>query len=193
MSHRLFLVVIGFALTTNTPAMAQDRSCSAFTSSPAASIAFLEEQVDVRQSPCITTVIRQLGRAHSSDAVPVLIRYLDFVDPATFPKPDGFADRRPEYPSIEALFLTGKVATTSLLSAIQNSESPVIRGNAAKVYEAVYRDELALGIHILRVSEMGTSAEPQNRLREVSETLAQDCTHRTEDEARMCKKAADGK
>lgn len=194
MAQRLFLTFLAFALVAKSQVMAEDRSCSAFIVSPAASISFLEQQIDIRESPCITTVITQLDRARTTEAIAVLIRYLDFVDPATAPTPDGFADKRPDYPAIGALFLIGKAATANLLAAIQASESPIIRRNAAKAYQAIYRDNLALGIHILRTSELvATSAEHENRLREVREILAEDCAHRPEEDALMCKEAVDSK
>jgi hypothetical protein len=194
MRQRLFLTILAFALIAKSQVMAQDRSCSAFISSPAASISFLEEQIDIRESPCITTVITQLGRTRTTEAVAVLIRYLDFVDPATAPRADGFADKRPDYPAIGALLLIGKAATVNLLSAIQTSESSIIRRNAAKTYQAIYRDNLALGIHILRTGELvANSTVDENRLREVREMLADDCAHRSEEEALICKKAVDSK
>jgi len=188
------LTLLAFAFAARPDLTAQNRSCSAFIGSPAASISLLEEQVDIRESPCITTVIKHLGHARTTEAVAVLVRYLDFVDPATVPRPDGFADKRPEYPAVGALFLIGDAATADLLSAIQTSESPISRRNAAEAYQSVYRDNLALGLHILRTSEIAaTPAEHENRLRQVRERLAKDCAHRSEQEALMCKKALDSK
>lgn len=190
MRQRLFVTVLAFGLTAKSQVMSQDRNCSGFMGTPAASISFLREQVDVRDSPCITTVIEKLGKAEAMPAVEVLIRYLDFVDPTTAPRPDGFADKRPAYPAVDALFLIGKPATADLLSAIQNSELPLIRRNAVKAYEAIYRDNLALGLHILKTSEQAaSSAERGNRLRQAREILADDCAHRREEEALMCQKA----
>ena len=194
MTPRVLLIFLVFAPTAKCLTMAQDRGCSGFKSSPAASISFLEQQIDSRESPCITRAITQLGRARATDAVAVLVRYLDFVDPATAPRPDGFANKRTDYPAIAALFLIGKAATANLLSTIRISESTVIRLNAAKAYQAIYRDNLALGIHILRISEPAAkSAGQENRLREVRKMLAEDCSHLREEEALMCKKAEDNR
>lgn len=190
MRQRLFLTVLAFGLTAKSQVMSQDRNCSAFMETPDTSISFLREQFNIRDSPCITTVIETLGKAQATQAVEVLIRYLDFVDPTTAPRPDGFADKRLVYPAVDALFLIGKTATADLLSAIQTSESPIKRRNAVKAYEAIYRDNLALGLHILKTSEQAaSSAERENRLRQAREMLADDCAHRSEEEVLMCQKA----
>lgn len=147
-----FMLLV-FTIMASSPLAAQDQSCSIVMSSSASSIRFLEEQRDTRQSTCISSVIKKLGQAHDVDAVGVLASYLDFVDPATLPRPDGASDVRPDYPAVAALFQIGKPATHELLSAIQASESSIIRENAAKTYMFVYRDDLASGIRQLKKNE----------------------------------------
>jgi len=169
----------------------QDHLCSSAIGSVADEIAFLKEQNDSRQSPCITIVIKQLGRAHAGDAVPTLVEYLDFISPATAPRPDGFADRRPQCPAMDALFQIGKPATAAIISVAQASESSTTRSNASKTYLSIYRDDLALGIHILRLQEsVAISTDGRSRLQELLDMLINDCSQRREQEAQACREAA---
>jgi hypothetical protein len=157
----------------------------------ASSIEFLEEQRDVRQSPCISSVIKHLGQTRDVNAVQVLTRYLDFVDPATLPPAGGTAYVRADYPSVAALFLIGKPAAPELMSAIQASESSTIRENAAKTYMFVYRDDLASGIRQLKKQEMIVkSADARRRLSSTLKMLADACSGRSEAEAQLCNNAA---
>ena len=103
-----FLCLAVVTIATRSLSTAQTESCSDVKSPSATSIKFLEEQNDTRESSCIPSVIRQLGRAHDVRATHILASYLDFVDPATLPHPDGFATVRPDYPAVSALFLIGK-------------------------------------------------------------------------------------
>jgi hypothetical protein len=185
------LIFLALTIMACLPLAAQDQSCSAVMSTSASSIKFLEEQLDTRKSPCISSVIKQLGRAHDVNAVHVLVSYLDFVDPATLPSPDGFAVIRPDYPAGGALFQIGKPATRELLSAIQASESSTIRENAAKTYMFVYRDDLASGIRLLRRKELiAKSADARRRLTDALRMLMDACDSRNEQEAQPCKDAA---
>lgn len=187
------LIVLVLTIAAYPPSEAQDESCSAVMSTSASSITFLEEQKDTRQSPCISSVIKHLGQAHDVAAVHILVSYLDFVDPTTLPRPDGFSDVRPEHPSVDALFLIGKPATHELLASIQAGESPKIRQNAVRTYQAVYRDDLASGIRLLKKEELvAVSSEARHRLREAAELLIDDCSKRSEPEARRCKNVAGG-
>ena len=68
MRPMLSALLLFFAITACPRLTAQDQSCSTVTSTPAVSIAFLEEQKDIRQSPCISSAIRQLGLAHDAEA-----------------------------------------------------------------------------------------------------------------------------
>jgi hypothetical protein len=182
-----------FAITACPRLTAQDQSCSTVMSTPALSIAFLEEQKDIRQSPCISSAIRQLGRAHDAEATRILASYLDFVDPATLPNPDGSADVRPQYPAIAALFQIGKPATHEILSAIQTGGSQTVRQNAVRTYQAVYRDDLASGIRLLKKEELvAVSSDARHRLRDAAELLIDDCSRRSEPEAQRCKTVAGG-
>ena len=184
------LMLFVFTIVAYSLSGAQDESCAAIMSTSANSITFLEEKKDTRQSPCISSVIRHLGKVHDVDAVHVLASYLDFVDPETSPHSGGFADVRPEYPAVSALFQIGKPATRELLSDIQGSGSPKVRLNAAKAYQAIYRDDLASGIRLLRIEELAAnSTDAQSRLRKVLRMLVEDCTHRSEQESQTCQDA----
>jgi hypothetical protein len=190
MKQTIFLL-FAFTIVTLARSTAQDESCSDVTSTSASSIAFLEKQNETRQSPCITSVILQLGKAHDVDAVRVLASYLDFVDPATSTRLGGFSDTRPDYPSIGALFQIGKPATRELLSIIQGDGSPKLRQNAAKAYQAIYRDDLASGIRLLKSEELvANSTDAQNRLGKVLRILIDDCKGRSASESQQCQDAA---
>ena len=60
------LILLVFTIASYSLSGAQDQSCSAVMSTWADSIRFLEGQKDTRQSPCISSVIRQLGRVVTS-------------------------------------------------------------------------------------------------------------------------------
>jgi hypothetical protein len=188
-----FLFFVVFTIATYSLSTAQSESCSDVTSTSATSIKFLEEQKDTRESSCIRSVIRRLGRAHEVRAMHILASYLDFADPATLPRPDGFATVRPDYPAVDALFLIGKPATLELLSAIQIGKTPVARQNAAKAYLFVYRDDLAMGIRILKREELIAKSESDRAgLREALKILTDDCRSRAEQDAESCKSATQG-
>ena len=187
------LVLLIFTLVGYLPLAAQDELCADVTSTPLNSIRLLEEQKDTRQSPCISEIINQLGKSREIRAVNVLVGYLDFVDPATRPKPNGFSDRRPVYPAVDALFQIGKVAAGALLEVIAGGKSPIRRHNATAAYQAIFRDDLAAGIRLVRnEASESPSPEARRRLREMMETLADDCRGRSEEEARACNAAAQG-
>ena len=173
--------------------LAQTEPCSDVMGTSLNSITFLEEQKDTRRSPCISDVIKQLGQSRDVSAVHALVGYLDFVDPATRPKPNGFSDVRPVYPAVAALFRIGKAATRELLETIQQGKSPLVRQNAAKAYQSIYRDDLASGIRLARNEALAAaSVEGQRRLQKTLETLASDCRGRSEEEAQACTAAALG-
>jgi hypothetical protein len=190
MKRNLFLLVF---VMVGQLLLAQNETCSDVMSTSLSSITFLEEQKAARQSPCISEVIKQLAKSRDVGAVHVLVGYLDFVDPATRPRPDGFSDVRPVYPAVAALFRIGKPATSDLLEAIQQGKTPIVRQNAVKTYQSIYRDDLASGIRLLRNEKLATgSAEGEHRLQKTLEVLAEDCRGRTEEEAQACKAAAQG-
>jgi|SRR5712671_2478927 len=185
------VVLLAIAITACSPLAAQEPLCSTFMSTSASSIKFLEEQRDTRQSPCISSVIKQLGQAHDVDAARVLTRYLDFADPATLPPPGGAAYVRLEYPAVAALFEIGKPAARELMSVIQDSESSTIRQNASRTYMFVYRDDLASGIRQLRKEKLiARSAAARRRLSDALQMLMDACNNRGEQEARACNNSA---
>jgi hypothetical protein len=171
---------------------AQEHSCAALVNKGSNySREFLEEQNNTRDSPCISSVIRHLGQVRDVLAVPVLIRYLDYLDPATVPEPDRAVDVRPSYPAVTALFEIGKPSTSELLSAIKAGESLKIRENAARAYMFVYRDDLASGIRLLKKEQVTVgSADDRRRLNDALQMLVDDCNGRGEKEAEACKDAA---
>jgi len=170
---------------------AQNGSCAALMNADnGASRRFLEEQNAGRVSPCIPTVITRLGQARDKDAVGVLVQYLDYLDPASAPRPDGGAEIRPNYPAITALFSIGKAATPQLLLAIRDGESSKIRENAVKAYMFVYRDDLPSGIRQLKKEELTAhSADARRRLSDALQKLIDACNGRSDREATECKNA----
>jgi hypothetical protein len=188
---KLSLILLAFTIMVCSPSWAQDESCSAVLSTSASSLTFLGEQKDTRESPCVSAAIKRLGQARDVNAIHVLVSYLDFVDPGTSPRPDGFSDVRPVYPAVGALFLIGKSSTRELLATIQRGDSPIIRQNATKAYQAVYRDDLASGIRLLRNEELAANLpDGQRRFQKVQKMLIDDCRGRGEEERQACNAAA---
>lgn len=190
---KIILVSLALTMFVHFFLLAQNEHCSDIISTSLSSISFLEQQKDVRQSSCISAAIKQVGQSGDVNAIHVLIDYLDFVDPSTRPRSDGFSDLRPVYPAVAALFRIGKPATSELLEAIQQGQTPVVRQNAAKAYQAIYRDDLASGIRLLRNEALAAgSAEGERRLKKTLELLANDCRGRSVEESRACITAAQG-
>ena len=154
---------------------------------------FLRHQVATRSSHCISSAIKQLGNRRDAQAVDILVRYLDYVDPATLPGPGGGADVRPSYPAVTALFQIGESATGGLLATIQTSESQKIRENAAKAYMFIYRDDLAKGIRLLRKEELRSKdSSNRQRLSNALRMLVNECDGRAKKEAQECRSARSG-
>jgi len=154
---------------------------------------FLRQQAATRSSRCISSVIKHLGNACDTQAVDILAQYLDYVDPATLPGPDGGADVRPSYPAVSALFQIGESATGRLLATIQTSESQKIRENAAKAYMYIYRDDLAKGIRLLRKEQLRSKdSSSRRKLSDALRMLANACEGRTRQEAQACRNARTG-
>ena len=154
-------------------------------------LALLEKQKDTRQSPCIVSAIKVLGQANAVNAVPVLIGYLDFVDPTTARSPGAASDVGPNYPPVTALFQIGKPATHGLLSAIESSGTSTIRENAQNTYLFVYRDDLPSGIRQLKKEErIATTVTARRGLSETMKALLDACAARGDPEARLCTDAA---
>jgi hypothetical protein len=172
---------------------AQDQPCAAFLGKDdSPSRRFLEEQGNTRGSRCIVPVIKHLGQARDVKAVGVLISYLDYVDPATAPRPSGGADIRPHYPAITALFLIGTPATLPLLTTIEDSHDSKIRHNATLAYSSIYRDDLASGIRRAREQEShSNSVSGREHLRNLVDVLLQQCNGRLAKEAEECKNAVE--
>jgi hypothetical protein len=153
-------------------------------------VRFLDEQVTARRSPCISSVIKRLGEAKDEKAITVLIRYLDYVDPATGPQPGGGADVRPHYPAVTALFQIGTPSAPQLLSAIEEGGSSKLQENATLAYMFVYRDDLASGIRLLKKEELTSqTADHLRRLKGALQMLINDCKGRSEKESEECKNA----
>jgi hypothetical protein len=155
---------------------------------------FLEEQQSVRQSPCLPSIINQLGHLHDVAAIRLLVGYLDYMDPETAPLQNGGATVRPSYPAVGALFQIGKSATIDLLSAIQaGGSSPKISENAVRAYASIYRDDLSSGIRTLKTEELRAKTDDERRrLSQARQKLIDACNARDEKEARACRYAAAG-
>lgn len=185
------LVVPFLAILLSSSAARQDSSCTTIVTSSRTAIALLDEQKQMRESPCIVSAIRQLGESRATNGVSVLIGYLDFVDPATKHPPGGPAFVRPDYPAVAALFQIGRPAAQELLSAIQLTASPTIRENAQKTYLFVYRDDLASGIRQIKQAERAASSvEARRKLQVTMQMLMDACNGRPEHDAQLCKDAA---
>jgi hypothetical protein len=187
----LFLMVLA---TTCVGLRAQDVPCAALITKDTSVLrAFLEKQQSTRQSPCLPSVIKQLGQLRDAEAIHLLVRYLDYLDPKTAPLPGGGADVRPSYPAVSALFQIGKPATIELLSAIQSGGSSEFCKNAVRAYADVYRDDLSSGIRALKTAELLAKTDDESgRLNEARQELIDECDARDEKQAEACKSAATG-
>jgi len=147
----------------------------------------------LRQAPCLSSVIKQLGKLHDEEAIHLLIGYLDYMDPKTAPLPNGGATVRPSYPAVSALFQIGKPATIELLSAMQVAEPQEVRRNAVRAYADIYRDDLSAGIRALKAAEpLAKTEDERRRLSDALHKLVDECNARGEKEARACRSAAAG-
>lgn len=172
----------------------QDNPCETFKTDDARTLRdFLQEQQGIRTSPCLPMVIKRLGQLRDVDAVPILIAYMDYMDPKTGPLPGGGATERPSYPAGGALFQIGKPAALQLLSAIQGEASPQFHKNAVDTYSAIFRDDLSEGIRALKTAELLAKTEDErHRLNDARQVLMNQCSHRDEQQSQACKSAALG-
>jgi hypothetical protein len=192
---RVGLLFLVLTIATCIGTRAQEAPCAMLKTKDAKVLrVFLEEQQRVRQSPCLPSVIKQLGHLHDVAAIHLLVGYLDYMDPETAQLPNGGATVRPGYPAVSALFQIGKSATTDLLSAIQaGASSPKISENAVRAYASIYRDDLSSGIRTLKAEELRAKTDDERRrLSQARQKLVDDCNARDEKEARACRYAAVG-
>lgn len=152
---------------------------------------FLLEQNATRTSKCISAVIKSLGESRDTKAIHLLGQYLDYMDPETAPGPTGGADRRPEYPAINALFQIGKPAARELLAKIQSPNSQKTERNATLTYLFVYRDDLAEGIRNLKQQENVSQDPRRTRLAEAEKVLLDACKARGKPAEQECNVAAE--
>ena len=193
MKLRLTLVVLVIAACVGSRAQEASPCATLKTKNTQILRNFLQEQQSLRQSPCLPSVIKQLGQLHDVEAAHLLVGYLDYLDPKTAPLPNGGATVWPSYPAVGALFQIGKSATIELLSAIQGGESPRIRENAVNAYEYIYRDDLSSGIRALKTAELlAKTGDERQRLNEARKKLVDACNARDEKEAEACRSAAAG-
>lgn len=191
---RVSLLFLLLMTATCVGSRAQDAPCATLKTKDTNILrGFLEEQQSARQSPCLSSVIEQLGQLHDVEAIHLLVGYLDYMDPKTAPLANGGATVRPRYPAVSALFQIGKPTTVELLSAIQAGESPKIRENAVRAYADVFRDDLSSGIQALKTAELlAKTDDERGRLNEARQKLITECDARGEKEAQACRYAAAG-
>jgi hypothetical protein len=194
MSMRVSLLFLVLMTAICVGSRAQESSCAMLKTKDTQILrGFLEEQQSLRQSPCLTVVIKQLGQLRDVESIHLLVGYLDYLEPKTGLLPNGGATVRPRYPAVSALFQIGKPATLELLSAIQAGGSPKIRENAVRAYESVYRDDMPSGIGVLKTAELlAKTDDERQRLKEARQKLIDACSARGEKEAEACGYAAGG-
>jgi hypothetical protein len=189
MKHMGTSVLLLISLYVCTEAAAQSHPCAALLKLDLKSRrAFLVSQESTRTSPCITQVISSLKGDSAPKTIGVLISYLDYMDPSTGAAPAGGSFKRPNYPAISALFVTGKPAAPWLLSAIERTGSELLQKNASLTYSFIYRDELAEGIQKLK--ERQGRAEPRGsaQLARALQMLSDFCKAGRREEAAKCEK-----
>src|ERR1700688_2762325 len=104
MKLRLTLVVLVIAACVGSRAQEASPCATLKTKNTQILRNFLQEQQSLRQSPCLPSVIKQLGQLHDVEAAHLLVGYLDYLDPKTAPLPNGGATVWPSYPAVGALF-----------------------------------------------------------------------------------------
>jgi hypothetical protein len=118
--------------------------------------AFLGAAVpDDKNSDCVTLALRSLGEARYEEAIPVLVKFLDFKRPLSEREKAGYSLRLPTvwemYPAASALDKMGAKALPSVIEAIEKeSTTSLARENATAVLMGIHRNEKAKGIRLLR-------------------------------------------
>jgi len=186
---RSLWILAVFIITVCGRSPAQELSCAVLDTKDAQMLRdFLRQQQKLRQSLCLPSVIKRLGQIHDLDAIPLLVIYLDYMDPKTAPLPNGGATVRPSYPAVTAIFLIGKPAVIQLLSAIQTGASAKFRKNAVRAYADIFRDDLSSGIRGLKTAELlAKSDDERHRLNEALHELMDECNNRDQQAAQACK------
>jgi hypothetical protein len=116
---------------------------------------------DEKNGDCVTWAIRKLGKEQYEEAIPALVRLLDFRRPLDEREKKGFYLRMQRiweiYPAAGALSRIGKKTLPAVLEVIKSgSASSTSRENAVFVWMATYRegDEHPKGLALLKQEEI---------------------------------------
>jgi hypothetical protein len=136
---------------------------------------YLKGERERLNSDCVLYAMEELGYYKYTPAINVLIRYLDYRDPAKMP---GFRQTHIEwsgsiYPVGDALFQIGKPAIPELIEVIADAAtSDLGQNNAADVVSAIYREDLAEGVAVL-VRAARAQTDPLASLRLIDQARRQ--------------------
>jgi len=90
-------------------------------------------------APCVVGAIRYLGGKQYTQAITVLIQYLDYADPVYLHQPGIRGSIPYVYPAAEAVASFGRSVVPGLISAIADANTTdVARQNAAETIASIY-------------------------------------------------------
>jgi hypothetical protein len=171
-------------LSIVTSASEASASCQQITNGkPAGAIEYLRAQKqlapDERDGACVTMAIRHLEHQASSDAVQVLLDFLDFKQPSS--QMDSLrANNDPGrfYPAISTLMTLGQAGIKGLLDLIKNSDSTLIKRNATLVLVGIFRESPPSAVRLLKQESNKTTGSASDALLAAARYASQSCSSR---------------
>jgi hypothetical protein len=153
-------------LTVATPcASADDDICSEANLKSAAKLMSLlhDRPADFRPA-CIDRAIHHLGELRAIEAIPILLRYLDYRrEPMESEKQGVFLRGGDWYPAVSGLYQIGEPAITPLADVIRHETVGSPRFDLAlETYMSIKRDDLVAGIESL-AKLAGSATDPGER------------------------------
>lgn len=129
-----------------------------------------QREAENRNAVCIVFALNRLKYRPSTAASGVLVQLLDFHRPLTEPEKNGFFIHSPNdiarnFPAVATLFTFGEVAVIPLVEAIKNSDSAIVRQNAAYTLIGIFRDSPDRAIELLHKEATTTQGLQSQRLR----------------------------
>ena len=140
----------------------------------------LEDDHPQPSEDCIAQALFILGRTHSAQSVPLLLKWITWEKTSRFKyRLDTPSDK---YPAISALFDIGKPAEPFLEEVIRSRESDDASSkNALEAFMSINRDDPMAGIQKLRNDASSRRREERDRLlHAAARAQAKWCVHRTD-------------
>ena len=185
--RRLVVACLFVCCSAIFPTWAKGTCAAQEGSKPQAQLAYLKGDRQTLTVDCILYALEQLGVERYTPSIETLVQYLDFQRPQKPPVGEVVvALHKPwvgsEYPAGSALLEIGEPAVPALVKAIAESESDLIRKNAAEVIYAIHAGDTPQAVALLNraaKSKSSTDWGASLRLYDAAKGLAAKCLPET--------------